>query len=324
VKKLLYFYVFIIVISLFCACSSQDNVDDVRYDINQAKILNGELTPHSDFPSTAAIIYKDNNYSTCTGTFIKKNLVLTARHCMVYELDSISVAYGYDHFFPDDDIETMPILDKVYIPGYDMGILFIDVQDDDITYSDILPMEFFDQVLNPGDPLIITGYGRHEIDRLGRELYSAEIPIISRDEYEMVAGERQDEVDNPPNSCYGDSGAGNYVDFHGKRYVAGVTSRAPEGESACGFGAIYGLPGPHQSFIDNEYDRMLKDQKTCSKCEKCEECEECDECIEEEPQEPGNEGESCNIVKVHTSGSSMPYLLITFLLMFLFSRRRRI
>ena len=215
--------------------------------------------PTTGDPAVAAVLAFDDNdqiTSTCTGTLIGPDVILTAGHCV----DDPATA-GYIIWFGTEVSETDPgfvfvtyAVSAVAHPGWDGTI----EGGDDIgiirTY-DIVPIEPREVNIRAirsgdvGDPVRLVGWG---ITGGGENDEGIKRAVVSRlDDYdaELV------QVGNPDtNTCSGDSGGPAFMTIDGTEVVVGVTSF---GDADCTIAGFSTRVDAYLDFIAREGDLDL-------------------------------------------------------------------
>src|SRR3989338_2054793 len=259
--------------SLSVGCSSQAN-NSATENVNTAEsfILNGYKASHKDFPSIGALVYDAGMSELCTVSMIRKDLALTAAHCLIGDFPTTRyLLYGYDKVFKEGCEECLyPIAVSVAHPKYnelsgeknryDLALLLLNKEVTSAKPIALLPPTGFKEILNIKNIVTIAGYGAYKSNAFDFEngkLYAADVPITGYfNDAEIIVGEK-DPVKG--NACYGDSGGPIYVSFEGKNQLAGVASRIPEkvdGYNQCGYGVVYGIPSLEKEWIESEYKKI--------------------------------------------------------------------
>jgi len=263
---------------------------------NDTDVINGQEALHKEFPTIVALTRNNGKSEFCSGTLLKADLVLTAAHCIEsMSLKHSHVVYGHENILNCDkncilsmhSARAHPDYVKNNDVWYDIALILLEDKIPNATTAKLLPYDDYIPLLDDNSVVTIAGYGRAytpgppqpppppkftiRLDpKLGIRfiqlnasytsgvLFSAEVPIISRNDYEIHVGE-----DDPtaPNACYGDSGGPIYVNNNGITYVTGVASRIPPNKPIeCGHGVLYSLPGLYVDWIEKTYVE-LTDEK---------------------------------------------------------------
>ena len=253
---------------LGCGSAERSTIDSTINDSPyRTEIVNGMPAAYSQFPSIVAVAYQyeTGDFLTilCSGTLIAPNLVQTAAHCLGYfESKDLLMVYGRDELNTEGG-SIVPGLEQAAHPDYDpdsgnepshdLGLILLKEKIPGAVVAPILPPEKYEEFLPLDWEVTIAGYGVYDVYDTTGKLYFAEVPLVKRNEFEMLVGEGKDVTS--PDACSGDSGGPAYVyGDKGKMYVTGITSRAPLGTPAlCGGGTWYGLPGSHMPWIEDTY-----------------------------------------------------------------------
>lgn len=208
---------------------------------NENFILGG--TPTTGFPECVAVGSPSRGWD-CTGTLIAPNAVLTARHCDVGVRQRILVGADVDdatHTKLYDVIESVPHPVHNKPNENDLAILILKE-----SIKGVAPAQpASDDIIKAAHSVIVVGFGSTDPDgRMGRgKKRMVEVPICS---YSCAAIDRKFgcfeglelvAIGVDRDSCEGDSGGPAYVEYKGRYYLAGVTSRGVG--SRCGDGGIY-------------------------------------------------------------------------------------
>lgn len=230
------------------------------------RIMGGTEVAADDFPDCAVIRY--DAPTLCTGVLVAPQIVLTAAHCRAYLPRSVRLATAS---LGDGRGSEYPVLRALRHEDYGRGT----VADGDImvlflskpakeppvkvaTAAQIAALRQGEAVgFGSDNALGRGGAGRKRKARLPLGPVSAGAPtefealLGARLGYnpkrEFLAGMKGSGVD----SCKGDSGGPLYVTIEGRRYLAGLTSRAApwQGGRPCGDGGIYTLVDAYREWI---------------------------------------------------------------------------
>lgn len=214
-------------------------------------IVGGVPASTSDYPSTVAITDPDGS-PFCSGTLVGPALVVTAAHCLEgRSIDDTRVVYGFTNpstaTEADRRVPSLVIVHPNYAPGAaqdaygmsasnDVGAIVLQSPIEEGVVTAILPEALVEQLLTPGTPMHIAGYGvNSNTTQQSGILYRAVTPHVRHVPTELLAG-----LPGHPDTCFGDSGGPAYVIVDGTLWLAGATSRAWAGAiNPCGESTIY-------------------------------------------------------------------------------------
>lgn len=258
-----------LLLTLACTGSVYENSE--IYSKDQSSIINGHKASVEDFPSIGALVTNEGTNQVCTVTLIKKDLALTAAHCVEHGLNGYHyVLHGYDAVLEDPCKECVyEIEDNAIHPDYskqeedwhDIAIILLK-EEIDVEPSNIMDPDLFKLVVQEGDLVTIAGYGIYDYNGPwsnyeSGELHAAEVPFGGyHSENEVYIGET---VPGTPNACYGDSGGPVYVTYEDQVFVTGVANRLAEqidNHYECGVKLVYTLPGKYHNWIEDTYIEM--------------------------------------------------------------------
>ncbi len=264
--------------SALFGCSSPADVN-IDSPLRGTNILNGYEASYQDFSSIGAFVSNAGMYEICTVSFVKKDLAITAAHCIENGTSSNHfILHGYDEVFDEPCFEGSckdylhPIAAGEIHPDYtqskyssnwhDIAVILLEEEAEEVEPIQILDPSQFDPALKVGNIVTIAGYGAYEYQwpsvlEAGK-LYAADVPITAhQNDDEIIVGEKDP---TKGNACYGDSGGPVYVYSHGTVQLTGVTSRIPEksedGFWKCGYGIVSTLPGRYKDWIEDTYQEL--------------------------------------------------------------------
>lgn len=252
-----------------CAPETRDPATPVTS--NQQEIVRGAVAAEDQLLSTVALVDSGAGEFFCTGTLVGPTVVITAAHCFIkedqsgwIEPDDAAVGFSTLGAVPVPRARRRGIARFTVHPGFDLDGAGSDDasgvgRDDDIAVvvldgpvdaqapTAMLPGERLADVV-AGAALTISGYGVTDLnparDQAGR-LHIGQTTLIRRSAHELLAG-----GGDVADTCNGDSGGPAYVEVGGRRYLAGVTSRAAhDAEAECGDRGIYTLVTPYLDWI---------------------------------------------------------------------------
>ena len=277
-----------------CACE-QATPDDLQSNdilrLQKTTIVNGQAVTGDDHMNvvTLAAFIGGNYYSTCTGTLISPNAVITAGHCVdsnanpylnqlvigfgqrqsklqAYEIDKI--IQHPDYYFDSDkvgstirnDIAIIKLKESVTaseVPPVRVMLPALDVTNDDIMSAE-------------GVVLNAVGFGVRDPSDLSSSgvKYETETKITHRCSKSDCSGDHNllpgfFYTDNSKTGvCHGDSGGPAFITLDGIQYIIGVASYVTSMQ--CNKVGAYSIVSDYYDFIAQNVDNMgAKDPEIC-------------------------------------------------------------
>nr|BFD64359.1 hypothetical protein BdHM001_30400 [Bdellovibrio sp. HM001] len=221
----------LIVLTLSACAEPQDSFSPVP---NDSAIVGGANTTKNDTVSNYVVLIYDNPTKTyCTGTLIKRNLILTAAHCVGANASDLSLAFGIN------PLTGNYVLRQAYKTAThdkykkqnskdrnDLGLILMK----ESAPSNYRPVELADASfpIRKGQVFTAAGYGRISgkrstpTDTQGSgQLRHVDLAIqqFSQDETQFYIDQKIGK-----GICSGDSGGPALMRYQGKDYVVGVAS----------------------------------------------------------------------------------------------------
>ena len=272
---------------LALGCAVETEVQQFHPPENETKVINGTPAEHYQVPFIVALTKGYNGTSSsCTGTLIKPDYVVTAAHCVaaypdwvvygskdVAEVDpdclhGISGTEIHPDYSPANYSVIMDYLKRGenVPPGYDtsdLGVILLEKPILGSITADILPEEDYEDETPVGEIVNLCGYGRDENGMAGK-LNCGKVPVREHYGSDVLYGENYPDGDNgfpgsSPDACYGDSGGPTITDS-GELITA--TSRLPPGTPGitCGYGYIGAGVGPELNWVEESYQTLKSSQ----------------------------------------------------------------
>ncbi len=196
----------------------------------------------------------------CTGTFIDTDLFLTAAHCLEGKKPA-GITTGLDvrkGGLADLSVSGFEIHPEypanrtADVDAYDIALVrFTGGLPKGAMIAPMVPAQF---ALQPGDPVIVAGYGnaRASSKAWGNGiLRKAELPVL---DYFLGKTEMSLEQDGSTGICFGDSGGPAFVKIQGVLHLVGVADRV--WKSNCGKAADYAKVTSHFDWINEAAARL--------------------------------------------------------------------
>lgn len=215
----------VLLAALACAagCANDDWFGADKYcgDTRSApKVYNGTILP-SYVPLTAQQMPAIGSFSQCSGTLVKPNWVITAKHCGL-SAGVQPFCFGNDPGAPNHCISSVRVVDH---PDVDLTLVEL-AEDARVRLPGVAPLGVMLDAM--GDEWIgrraeAAGYGLTEVGTLGTRYFTSE-PIVSlTGGFVTIDGQGQRGV------CFGDSGGPVLIIAdNGTVRVAGVLSKGDE------------------------------------------------------------------------------------------------
>ena len=231
--KVLCAFIFIV------AVSCKDILDCIQKPSGDKKLRIGgpdacEVKPHS---KPWIVNLRPN--ATCGGTLIAKNVVLTARHCKVFEGDSVTIGdHDEDDF--DNGEKSIKIKNRINADieecgdNCDLAILVLEESVQTNENVQIAHLPSAEEPCPPGKDLVVCGWGDDAFNESRRTdklwcvaqkcVDDSECPLNPfPQEYTLCISDPENENNS---ACGGDSGGPlTHTDENGKTTLYGVVSR---------------------------------------------------------------------------------------------------
>ncbi len=215
-----------------CQKSDFNSTSHLNHSIENSPMIVGgrDVSSNHQLASHVAIISKtDETGQTqiCTGVFISKNLIATAKHCLTDNNDDISVTFRTGSYDQTTDVVDLPIQQVFEMKNE------TNVKRDDLVIIQIMtpndfpaePVQIYQNQKILNSQIILLGYGVNSAD--GSGLGQLRSKNISADEFDF--SQNTFEINQKLNHggvCFGDSGgpALAYDEFSQKYFLVGIAS----------------------------------------------------------------------------------------------------
>lgn len=227
-------YVSSFIVLLLAACGGPNGVENIHFNPEDA-IIGGKETTRDNVLSKYVVLIHDGPTKTyCTGTLIKKNVILTAAHCIPSGPATLSLAFGLKPLagqyilrqaaraIPHPDYKKQSANDRD-----DVALILIKGDAPRGFEPALLPDDNFP--FKAGLGFTATGYGRtsgktpvQKSDTQGSgTLRHVDLLIdsISKDDAQFYVNQKWNK-----GICNGDSGGPAMMRYQGKDYLVGVAS----------------------------------------------------------------------------------------------------
>jgi secreted trypsin-like serine protease len=250
----------LLTLSLLSACQPEHHGGDSGVDEVTEEIVGGSTVTNMDtIAKHLVFIYRENDYSYCTGTIVAADRILTAAHCIKNPSETMTLGFGLDY--------TKGTMQVRYSTGAVLHKLFR--KDPTTERNDIALISFSGGLPEGFEPaplasekifakikseIVAVGYGRikgsndvQPADSGYGRLRKVSLKIQSKS-----ANGKTFEVSQQDGRgiCYGDSGGPAFIKSNGRYYLVGVTSAVlwykPKN-------SIYDLCKEHSIFMDVKF-----------------------------------------------------------------------
>ncbi|HEX7675291.1 MAG TPA: trypsin-like serine protease [Bdellovibrio sp.] len=213
--------------------------------------------------------------STCTGTVMTNDVILTAGHCSAKDPGSLLVLFSdqipnWKQFFATLSKNPMVrrVTGGVTAPNWAKLSNDTDVNWGDLSllrFSGGLPQGYVPATLVPasaqlkaGMPVTLAGFG--ETDGV-KQTPATELMKVTVNIADPAFSDTEIKIDNTngTGACHGDSGGPAYVTSNGVNYLVGVTSRADvatDPKAVCVGKTIYTKVAPYLPWISSEIQNL--------------------------------------------------------------------
>lgn len=217
--------------------------------------------------------------STCTGTLVAPDIILTAGHCSASNPKQLLLVFSNEvpsdlkKFFStlEQNPQVRRVVAGVSAPNWehlsadttqnwgDISLLrFTGALPDGYVPARLIPSQLS---LSAQQPVILAGFG--ELDGVNRTR-ATELMQVAVNIADPNYSETEMQIDNSGGrgACHGDSGGPAYVTVDGKLYLAGVTSRADinsDPKAVCIGKSIYTKVQSYLSWMSAEIQKLDSD-----------------------------------------------------------------
>ncbi|MBK04396.1 MAG: hypothetical protein CL920_35860 [Deltaproteobacteria bacterium] len=283
-----YKYVFLCFVLLFSsqACVSQEHSPSQL----QQNIINGQ--GDLSHPAIGALVVRKGS-SFCTGTLIRRQLVVTAAHCVdaINRYGIQNIQFRVDFTDPNQTFRSeyhslqQTVNHPQYKAGsganYDIAVLILRNKVTNVT--PIIPNTTAMDTKWIGTTVRVVGYGLIQTRPKQRadQKYAANIPLFQINPRSFIHYDEKTAVAQRKSACHGDSGGPALYTVNGRIAVMGVTSIAykatatGQGDTYCDGGAVSTRLDANLSFLQPYLLKYADGPAACKVDTDCGICAQC-------------------------------------------------